>query len=291
MDSTRRTLVATLVAISCAAPLWAGQAPVSAGPPTLTKEEMTTFLLNARIGAKRNAGSGVTDSKRATLTDGTITHDAHIQTVDIARPVFQAGKASETNFKDTYRFNIAGYRLADLLGIRVPVSVERRVDGAQASVTWWVDNVGMDEEDRIKKGAAGPDPARTTQQLSTMRVFDELIQNKDRNQGNILWTKDWTLWLIDHTRAFRLGRELLRADRLVRVDRDLLARLRALTPESVSAAVGESLRKDELAAVLVRRDLLVKHFDDRIARAGEANVLFTMAPTAAVVRADPDKSQ
>jgi hypothetical protein len=291
MDSTRRTLVATLVAISCAAPLWAAQAPAPAGAPVLTKEEMTTFLLNARIGSKRPAGSGVTNSKRATLTDGTVTHDAHIQTVDVAMPIFQAGKASETNFKDTYRFNIAGYRLADLLGIRVPVSVERRVDGAWASVTWWVDNVGMDEEDRIKKGVAGPEPLRTTQQLTTMRVFDELIQNKDRNQGNILWTKDWTLWLIDHTRAFRLGRELLRPDRLVRVDRELLARLRALTTETVSAAVGESLRKDELAAVMARRDLLVKHFDDRITRAGEANVLFTMAPAGATARADQDKSQ
>jgi hypothetical protein len=165
------------------------------------------------------------------------------------------------------------------------------VDGAWASVTWWVDNVGMDEEDRIKKGVAGPEPLRTTQQLTTMRVFDELIQNKDRNQGNILWTKDWTLWLIDHTRAFRLGRELLRPDRLVRVDRELLARLRALTTETVSAAVGESLRKDELAAVMARRDLLVKHFDDRITRAGEANVLFTMAPAGATARADQDKSQ
>jgi hypothetical protein len=291
MDSTRRSLVATLVAISCAAPLWAAQAPAPASTSALTKEEMTTFLLNARIGAKRNAGGGVTDSKRATLTDGTITHDAHIQTVDIARPLFQAGKASETNFKDTYRFNIAGYRLAELLGIRVPVSVERRVDGAQASVTWWVDNVGMDEERRIKKGVAGPDPGRTTQQLTTMRVFDELIQNKDRNQGNIIWTTDWTLWLIDHTRAFRLGRELLRPDRLVRIDRDLLVRLRTLTTENVSTAVGESLRKDELAAVMARRDLLVKHFDDRITRAGEGNVLFTTGPAAAAVRADPDRSQ
>jgi hypothetical protein len=278
MDSTRRTLVATLVALSCAAPLWAAQAPAPVGAPALTKEESTTFLLNARIGSKRSAGSGVTDSKRATLTDGTVTHDAHIQTVDVAMPVFQAGKASETNFKDTYRFNIAGYRLASLLGVRVPVSVERRVDGAPASVTWWVDDVGMDEEARNKKKTFGPNPVRTTQQIAVMRVFDELIQNKDRNQGNILWTKDWTMWLIDHTRAFRLGRELVNPDRLTRFDRDMFTRLRALTADTVSQAVGDSLKKDELEALMARRDALVKHFDARIQRAGEAAVLFTMAP-------------
>ena len=42
-----------------------------------------------------------------------------------------------------------------------------------------------------------------------MKVWDELIQNKDRNAGNIIWTSDWSMWLIDHTRAFRLGKELV----------------------------------------------------------------------------------
>jgi hypothetical protein len=278
MDSIRRTLLATLVALSCALPLWAGQAPVATGAPSLTPDEMSAFLLNARIGSKKSAGGGVTNSKRATLTDGTLSHDAHIQTVDVAMPVFQAGRASEINFKDTYRFNIAGYRLASLLGVRVPVSVERRVDGAPASVTWWVDDVGMDEEGRIKKKTFGPNPGRTTQQIAVMRVFDELIQNKDRNQGNILWTKDWTMWLIDHTRAFRLGRELLNPDRLTRFDREMFTRLRGLTVDAVSQAVGDSLRTDELEALMARRDAIVKHFDARIQQAGEAAVLFTMAP-------------
>src|SRR5688572_17555282 len=169
MDSTRRRLLATLVAISCASPLWAGQAPAVTPAPSLTQEEQEAFLLKARIGPKRSAGGGVTNSKRATLTDGAFSHDAHIQTVDIATPVFQAGKASEVNFKDTYRFNIAGYRLGKLLAIRVPVSVERRVDGAQAAVTWWLDDFGMDEEDRLKNKLAGPNPTRTTQQVSVMR--------------------------------------------------------------------------------------------------------------------------
>jgi hypothetical protein len=277
MDSIRRALLATVLAISCASPLWAGQAPAATAAPSLTPDEMTAFLRNARIGPQKSAGGGVTNSKRATLTDGTFSHDAHIQTVDVAMPVFQAGKASEVNFKDSYRFNIAGYRLASLLGVRVPVSVERRVDGADASVTWWVDDVGMDEEDRNKKKTFGPNPVRTTQQIAVMRVFDELIQNKDRNQGNILWTKDWTMWLIDHTRAFRLGRQLLNPDRLTRCDRDVFTRLRDLTVDTVSKAVGDSLRKDELEALMARRDAIVKHFDARIQRAGEAAVLFTTA--------------
>ena len=36
------------------------------------------------------------------------------------------------------------------------------------------------------------------------------------------------------------------------------------------------MQKDEMAAVLVRRDKLVKHFEDRIATRGESVVLFKM---------------
>ncbi len=113
---------------------------------------MEAFLLKAKILDMRDAGGGVTGSRRAKLTDGTLTHDAHIQTVDIAKPVFEAGKHTELNFKDTYRFNIAGYRLARLLGIEtVPMSVERNVNGKVAAVTWWVDDVQMDEKERLKR--------------------------------------------------------------------------------------------------------------------------------------------
>jgi hypothetical protein len=51
--------------------------------------------------------------------------------------------------------------------------------------------------------------------------------------------------------------------------------LRALTAESLAKAVGNSLTKSEQAAVMARRNLIVKHFDDRIAKFGEG-ILFTL---------------
>jgi biotin-(acetyl-CoA carboxylase) ligase len=195
--------------------------------------------------------------------------------VDVSATVFQAGRSSEVNIKDTFRYNIAGYRVAQLIGLAtVPMSVARAVDGKDAAVTWWVDDVQMDEKARLAKKTFGPNPDRTSKQIQIMRVFDELIQNRDRNQGNILWTKDWTMWLIDHTRAFRLGKELLKPENLTRCDRGLLDRLRAITAESLAAAVGESLTRLEQEALLARRDQIVKHYEDRIAKLGEAVVLF-----------------
>ena len=45
-------------------------------------------------------------------------------------------------------------------------------------------------------------------QLHILRVFDELIANTDRNQGNMLIDSRWKLWLIDHSRAFRTSSDL-----------------------------------------------------------------------------------
>lgn len=278
MDVPRISRVLCVMLLAALAPARAAQdVPVPSTAPALAPEAMEAFLLTARVSNVRDAGSGVTNSRRATLTDGRLTHDVHIQTIDVAQPVFEAGRNTELNFKDTYRYNIAGYRLATLLGLgTVPMSVERNIEGKVAAVTWWVDDVQMDEKERMKTRDVGPDPVRTNKQIQIMRIWDELIQNRDRNQGNILWTRDWTLWLIDHTRAFRLDQNLRRPELLSRCDRGLLERLRALTAESLAAAVGSSLTRGEQEALLARRDRIIRHYDDRIARLGEVVVLFTL---------------
>jgi len=275
MDTVRRSLVLGVFFVVCTSALLAGQGVPPAAAPSLTPEDMEAFLLKAKVTNRRDAGSGVTGSSRVTLSDGRLTHDAHVQAVDVARAVFTAGKASEVNFKDTYRYNIAGYRLARLIGLdNVPMSVERNIEGKLAAVTWWVDDVQMDEGARLKKKTMAPDVQRFAKQIQVMKIWDELIQNKDRNGGNLLWTSDWSMWLIDHTRAFRLGKELVAPADLTRCDRRLLDGMRALTAESLAKALGDSLTKEEQGAVLARRDLIVKHFDDRIAKLGEG-ILFT----------------
>ena len=91
------------------------------------------------------------------------------------------------------------------------MSVKRAIDNKNAAVTWWVDDVQFDEKGRTKQKRWAPTRSGRRNRFQVC-VFDELIQNRDRNQGNLLWTKDWTLWLIDHTRAFRLGQILLKPE-------------------------------------------------------------------------------
>ena len=260
-------LAVALAVVCLAAPL----AQEAAVPP-LSPEAMEAFLLNAELSDFDRLDVGVTGSRRASASDGQLTHDVHIQAVDIQRETFvQAGARVEINFRDSFRFNIAAYRLAVLLGMdNVPMSVLRRIDGEPAAVTWWVDDVAMSERDRIEQRAFPPDPQVAYAQFYTMYAFDELIQNRDRNPGNTLWTTDWKMWLIDHTRAFRPDVEISKPERLTRIGRSLLEGLRTLTPEALEAAMDDILTRQERERVLARRDLLVEHFDARISRIGDA---------------------
>jgi len=280
MTVIRRSFVLVLVATTLIAPPSLAQGTgASTTPSSLTAEEMERFLLEADIVASKRSKKGVTNARQVTLFDGRLRHDAQLQDVDIALPMFDVGpKHTEINFKDTYRYNIAGYRLSRLLGLdNVPMSVERRVDGKPAAITWWIDDVMLDEGARQKKKTVGPNPSRTASQIHIMRVFDELIQNRDRNAGNLLWTSDWKMWMIDHTRSFRLGKELLRPQSLERIERNLLGRMRELSASGLAATMGKALTKDEIDALLSRRDMIVTLFDERIAQRGEAAVLFTLA--------------
>ena len=79
----------------------------------LSAAENEEFLRTATIVADKPAKKGITNTRRVTLTDGKVTHDANVQQIDEHKDVFQAADGtSEFNFKDTYKFNIAAWKLA-----------------------------------------------------------------------------------------------------------------------------------------------------------------------------------
>jgi len=281
MRATHRTpwLAVFVLSTLIGASSWVvAQQPAAVATPSLTPEQMEHFLIKAQIVATRDTDKGITNSRRATLSDGPLKHDVHIQIVDISQHVFVPARGpTQINFRDTYRYNIAGYRLALLLGLdNVPMSVERSFRGTHGAFTWWVDDVLMDDAGRLKAAPPHWRTTRTAGQIHIMRVFDELIANSDRNVGNLLWTTDGKMWMIDHTRAFRLQPALKAPQLLQRCDRDLLNAMRKLSAEQLKAAMGSSLNKYEIDALLARRDVIVKLFEDKIAERGEPAVLYTL---------------
>lgn len=248
----------------------------TAAPARLTRAEMEEFLLKAKVVDRRELSMGITNSQRAVLDDGKLRHNAHIQTVDISKITFETTQGTEMNFRDCYKFNVAAYELDKLLDLNmVPVSIERKV-GSMAAVTWWVDDASMTELDRKKKKLEPPDLRSWNQQMYVCRVFDQLIYNTDRNLGNLVITKDWKIWMIDHTRAFRMMKDLRNPQNLVQCDRRLLAKLRELNKEVLNRQLQRYLTSKEIEGLLARRDKIVKFFDEQIAQKGEAAVLFDL---------------
>lgn len=243
----------------------------------LSRAEMEEFLIKAKVVARKNLSTGITNSQRGTLDDGNLRHDAHIQTVDIQKATFQTVSRTEFNFRDSYKFNMAAYELDKLLELNmVPVSVERKIAGNMAAVTWWVDDTLMTELDRHKKKMEPPDLKTWNPQMYVCRVFDQLIYNTDRNLGNLVITKDWKIWMIDHTRAFRTMTDLPAPENLVQCDRKLLGKLRGLNKDVLTTGLERYLTSPQIEGLLARRDKIVSFFDDQVAKKGEAAVLFDL---------------
>lgn len=231
--------------------------------PSLSLDQKEDFLLHAEVERARGAKKGITDTVRATLSDGAIAHDASIQRIDEEQAKYETERGTEYQFRDCYKFNIAAYRLARLLGLEdmVPPSIERKYEGKHAAWTWWIENVQMDDADRMKKHIEAPDRNMWARQYQVMHVFDELIYNTDRNAQNILYDDKWHLWMIDHTRAFRLSKQLMNVKKLERCDRELLERMKELNLEELDRELGPWLRPPEISAILARRDRLVSFFE------------------------------
>ena len=251
--------------------------------------EVEAFLREGRVTSSKSLGVGITGSTRARVSHNGVSHDVHIQTVDESKAHFQTNSGTELNFRDCWMFNVAAYGLDSLLGLHMtPPSVARAWSGRSAAFTWWVPNAMMEVE-RKKKKLEAPDSESFNRQMYVVRVFDQLVFNTDRNLQNLLITSDWNLWMIDHTRCFRIRTDLAAPANLVKCDRTLLNKLRELERNPLKERIGSYVRQNELDAILARRDKIVKLFESKIASLGEERVLFDMPERPALYRVPAPK--
>ena len=174
----------------------------------------------------------------------------------------------------------------------------------RGEVSWWVPEIKLaklgphriDEKDgkaawmsALQIGAQLTEEQRGfIAQISALILFDVLIDNPDRWTGaNTVMSPDGkTLFFMDNTMSFSrfgFGHEsnLLALRRAQVFPKGLVERIRALTPDAIANAisVGEDsglaplLDERELAAILVRRDNMLRYIDQLIAEHGEAAVL------------------
>ena len=191
-------------------------------------------------------------------------------------------------FMENWKWEIAAYRLDKYLGLNmVPPTVERRFQENRGSCQFWVDHE-MSLKDKVENKIKTPSykifPLNRAYYIQ--RAFDNLIANEDRHQNQFLFTKDWRMILIDHSRSFRTAKKFTK--KLIydekykegptfimkNLPRAFVEKLKSLNAEVIRDIVGEYLTDKEIEAMLTRRDLIIKWLDKRIKKLGEDEVLY-----------------
>lgn len=181
-------------------------------------------------------------------------------------------------WRDSYIYDVAAYQVDRLLGLdRIAPVIVRKLRGDKGSLQIWVEET-ITENHRREQGFEPPEIARFNQQRGTLRVFDNLVANRDANLGNTLIDGNWRLWFIDCSRCFGTSDELLYPDGMTHCDRQMWKSLKELDRSAADAALAPYLSKGEIDALFRRRDQIVEIFQKRIDEWGEELVLFDQRP-------------
>jgi hypothetical protein len=222
--------------------------------------EFEQAIRTGTVAGMESVPVGVTKPQRARLDSSTPVASF---TWKPLKPGYKKG------YMESYKAEIAAYELDKMLGLQmVPPVVERTIDGEKGAALYWIENT---TSWNAKNPPKGPEPA-WSQQLTRMKMFDLLVANIDRNQGNLIYDADWHLFLIDHSRAFTGKKNLKGIAPLAYVDRGLWTRMQALTFESLKTGLGQWVSDDDLRALLTRREAMAKEIGKMVARRGEGSV-------------------
>lgn len=245
--------------------------------PFTSDEEVLDFLRTADVVAKEEIGSGVSGTLKVLLERDGVRAHAAFRSVEMRKPRVELGKKTILSFHDSYRYEVAAYELARLLGLdNVPPVVLRRMSGVDGSLQLWIENA-MTEGERESRQIFPPDYDAFYRQKHVMRLFDRLIYNFDRNQGNILIDRDWRLWMIDHTRSFNSSVDMVGIKSVTVCDRELWERLQALDEEVLRERLGPYLSHRQLRSLVKRREKAIVYVTGLIDQFGLDAVIFERA--------------
>lgn len=258
------------------------------GPlPFTSLSEVEEFLAGARIYKVKPISVGITRPLKVGLVRDGIRMNAVFRYVNIYKQRWNSPEGTRLNFRDSFYYERASYCLARMLEIdHVPPAVLRHLTpedfetpelmaefpSLEGSLQAWVENA-MTEVDRKQRSVMPPSTLDWMYQQRLMWLFDNLIFNDDRNQGNILIGPDWKIWFIDATRAFRPFKQLLRPKQVDLVDRRVFEKLQSITDQQLRDELAGVLRDSEIDHLLARREALLEHIHKLIQKRGESRVL------------------
>jgi hypothetical protein len=237
--------------------------------------EIEQCLSEGKVGKKAGKLVGVTRPEHVKIdcpgiADSAVFkyHDEHRQGITRL-----ASGETELNFSDSYKYDRAAYLLDRQLGMNmVPVAVIRTVKGDEGALVAWLPNAVHEAE--MEGSPKGLEMVGLLQDKAVMRLFDALIYNVDRRPENWMVDQDdWSLYLIDHTRAFRDLEELPESftSEKAWLSQDLYAKLQALDEAELIASMEGLISDAQIRSMLARRDLILEKIEqDREAQGDDA---------------------
>lgn len=218
--------------------------------------------------------TGTTGVERLVLKYGDVRLRAAFRHVDqYERNIRLRDGTAFAGFYDRYSAECAAYELSLMLGLdMIPPAVIRRVDGRPGSLQLWVEEA-MTEGERATQNLQPPQAMVWRRQQATMRAFDALVHNSDRNTGNSLIDENWNLWLIDHSRTFQIPRGSVEFSGLSQIPGFLYDAIAALEESAVRERLGDYLERPQISALWERREQLLEHFDRLIEERGRGAVI------------------
>ena len=247
---------------------------------SLPFQDNATILEALRTGEiveREQMSRGVAKNIKLLIQYEGVRFKAVMRLIDVTEKEKTGSQRMVVKYRDSYIFESAAYELSELLGIgRVPPTAERSVGEVGSTVQIWMEGTTpediMLEEGRLKP----PDKTAWWKQKAIMWVFDALVANTDRNQGNLLIDENWNLWLIDHTRAFRETSVLFDVEHLKMCERKLWRALQKTDDETIRERLEPYLTSAELTKLFLRKKKLIKHFNKRIKKHGEDRILYDL---------------
>jgi hypothetical protein len=166
---------------------------------------------------------------------------------------------------DSYKYVLASYELDKMLDLNlVPPTVERKISRKKGSLMLFLEPPVINEDDRMQKNLVPPDPASFNKTMADVVIFEHLLFfpslcNK-RDLGNIMIQTElnWKVWMVDLSEAFAPAMRLITGCEITDCSDNLFHNIESLSKNGIQARLGQYLSEKEIAALLVRKDLIIK---------------------------------
>jgi hypothetical protein len=224
------------------------------GQMDINLDEVEQYLRTANIvSVIPDENLGRTVPWRIDLDDGKTKRKGFFKHIDRCRPDL---------LPDCYKYELAAYELSKLLDLKVvPPTVFREVEGISGSLQMMVE--GCQNFSAIqRKNLKLPDPDKFKKTMLDIVVFENLTYCVCNDKDILVHMDNGHVCRVDFSEAFVPVHELLPGCKIKQCSDGLAHNLKKLNEDQISAVLTPYLNEQEIEAVVIRKNLIIKELEN-----------------------------